>query len=223
LVLISPLLLHKTTEANSPSHERILINFKPSFIQPISDQFEVDLLGTFHGFPILRPDMKERPVIEALMEKLQKERRKKEPGAEGYLKLLLTELLLWIYRQAQASSEQPTGQEHPTALHRNVSDIVKFINEHYREKLQLHVIAEHFHISLYYLCHIFKEATGFTIIEYINQHRISEAQKLLKSTRLTVTTIAEEVGFDSSTHFGRVFKSVSGLSPLQYRKQATVQ
>ncbi|MBP1990633.1 AraC family transcriptional regulator [Paenibacillus eucommiae] len=223
LVLIPPLVLHKTTEASSPNHERVLINFQAGFVAPMQAQIGVDLFAAFEGFPVIRPHIKGNPALEAIFEKLLTEQHRKEPGADGYLKLLLAELLLWMHREVQKTSERDPGREHPTELHRNVSDIVKHINEHHREKLRLPSIAEHFHISPYYLCHIFKKVTGFTLVEYVQQIRIREAQKLLKNTRLSVSTIAEESGFDSSTHFGRVFKSLCGRSPLQYRKQMKSQ
>jgi AraC-like DNA-binding protein len=218
LVLIQPNVLHKTMQSEFPNHERILINFRESFISGIHQEIVPDLLRVFDEEPVIRPDSLELAMIELIMDKMMREQKHAEPGAVGYSKLLLAELLLLLYRHVQQTDSPSLPAEHPTTLHRKVSDMVKYINEHFHEHLSLKGLAEHFHISSYYLCRIYKEVTGFTVIEYVNQLRVQEAQKLLKTTRYSVTDITEKVGFESSTHFGRIFKSLCGLSPLQYRK-----
>ncbi|MEK3917618.1 AraC family transcriptional regulator [Paenibacillus sp. FSL H7-0331] len=218
IVLIQPNVLHKTMQAEFPNHERFLINFREDFIHGIHQQIVPDLLRIFDEQPVIHPNPRELAMAESIIEKMMREQKLAEPGAAGYNKLLLSELLLLLYRHAEQTGSTSQPAEHPTTLHRKVSDIVKYINEHFREPLSLKALAEHFHISSYYLCRIYKEVTGFTVIEYVNQLRVQEAQKLLKTTRYSVTGITEKVGFESSTHFGRIFKSLCGLSPLQYRK-----
>ncbi|MCS7458631.1 AraC family transcriptional regulator [Paenibacillus doosanensis] len=219
LVLIQPNVLHKTMEAGSPQHERILINFRDSFVEPVQSMLP-GLLNVFEEGPVLHPDARELIAVEAVMEKMLREQKQQESGTEGYMKLLLGELLLMIQRHIEQSDSRSKVSDHPTTLHRKVSDIVKYINEHFREPMSLKGLSAHFHISPYYLCRIYKEVTGFGVIEYVNSLRVQEAQQLLKSSRMSVTDITEKVGFDSSTHFGRIFKSVCGMSPLQYRKWA---
>jgi len=80
------------------------------------------------------------------------------------------------------------------------------------------MLAEKFYLSPYYICKIFKESTGFTFIEYLNKMRVKEAQKLLRAKGSTVLGISEKVGFGSVSNFGRVFKEISGVSPLNFRK-----
>ncbi|NOU97130.1 helix-turn-helix domain-containing protein [Paenibacillus sp. LMG 31456] len=218
LVLIQPNVLHKTTESYSPNHERILINFKTAFMLRINSEIAPDLLQVFEEGPVLHPDARELIIIESIMDKMLREQKQGEPDTVGYIKLLLGELLLLINRHVRQTDRKSKTSDHPTTLHRKVSDMVKHINENFREPLSLKSLAEHFHISPFYLCRIYKEVTGFTVVEYVNQVRVQEAQMLLKTTRSSVTEITEKVGFESSTHFGRIFKSLCGMSPLQYRK-----
>lgn len=221
LVLIEPNVLHKTTEAYTVSHERVLINFAPDCLSAQMADIGLDVLAPFGDYPLIRLDGADKDYVEGLLDRMRQEQEKQEPGAAGCMKLLLAELLVWVYRySAKTAPAESERAEHPTTLHRKVSDIVQYINDTYMEPLSLKTVAERFHISPYYLCHIFKEATGFTLLEYVHRMRVREAQKLLLATRLPMTAVAERVGFESGTHFGRVFKSVCGLSPLQYRKSA---
>ncbi|MFH5184928.1 helix-turn-helix domain-containing protein [Paenibacillus sp. TAB 01] len=220
LVLIQPNVLHKTTESHAPNHERILINFTESFMANIHGEIVEGLYQVFDEGPVLHLDAREVLAVEAVMEKMLREKKQPDDASEGYMKLLLGELLLMILRHLRQSDRKSRNTEHPTTLHRKVSDIVKHINEHFREPMSLKGLAAHFHISSYYLCRIYKEVTGFSVIEYVNTLRVQEAQKLLKNTRISVTDITEKVGFESSTHFGRIFKAICGMSPLQYRKWA---
>ena len=87
--------------------------------------------------------------------------------------------------------------------------------------MTLQTISERFYISPYYFSRTFKQITGFTFIEYLNGVRIKEAQKLLRKTNLSIGKIAESVGYQNNTHFGRLFKKATGISPLAYRKQCS--
>ena len=64
-----------------------------------------------------------------------------------------------------------------------------------------------------------KMNTNSTIIRYINVTRIMNAQRKFMETSKNITDISKETGFSNLTHFNRVFKSVTGMSPSQYRKQ----
>lgn len=97
--------------------------------------------------------------------------------------------------------------------------IIEYLHVHYAERLSLDQLARHFYISSTYLCRIFKQTTGFTLIEYLQDIRVQQARAYLRETSWKVTAIAEETGFDSIAHFGRVFKHFTGYTPLQYRKK----
>ncbi len=219
LVLVNMYDLHKTTEAYSPNHERILINFKSDYIQRMANGMEESFYEIFQKFPVLRLNIKEQGAVESILRKMIEEYENKTEGYQTYLRLLLVELLLYIYRHIKKNKIEPI--EYPNSLHEKVSEIVRYINSHYMDVLTLQSLSKQFHISPYYLSRVYKEVTGFSFVEYLNQVRINEAQKLLKTTNLNVTSIAEKVGYENPTHFGRVFKTITGTSPLKYRKNGS--
>ena len=60
-----------------------------------------------------------------------------------------------------------------------------------------------------------------TLTEYLNNTRIKAAQQLLLTTHMPISEISEQAGYESHTHFSRVFKQFTNLSPMQYRKANT--
>lgn len=73
-------------------------------------------------------------------------------------------------------------------------------------------------MSRSYLSRIFRKVTGFSVVEYLNFVRVRKAQELLKGSRMRITEISESTGFGNITYFERVFRSLSGQSPAQYRR-----
>jgi len=94
-----------------------------------------------------------------------------------------------------------------------------FIHEHQDEDLSLGQVAKAVNTSTFYFCKLFKKATGVNFTEYVSRVRIEKAKGLLLNPNLRVSEIAYEVGFQSLTHFNRVFKKLMGQSPTQYRAQ----
>jgi AraC-like DNA-binding protein len=72
--------------------------------------------------------------------------------------------------------------------------------------------------STFYFCKLFKKATGLTFTDYVSRVRIEKAKNLLLNPNLRVSEIAYEVGFQSLTHFNRVFRKLTGQSPSHYRE-----
>jgi AraC-like DNA-binding protein/ligand-binding sensor protein len=94
-----------------------------------------------------------------------------------------------------------------------------YINEHQNEELSLGQVAKAVNTSSFYFCKIFKKFTGINFTDYLSRVRIEKAKNLLLNPNLRVSEIAFEVGFQSLTHFNRVFKRILGQSPTGYRAQ----
>jgi len=78
-------------------------------------------------------------------------------------------------------------------------------------------VAKAVNTSTSYFCRIFKKYTGLNFTDYVSRIRIEKAKSLLLNPNLRISEIAYEVGFQSLTHFNRVFKRVVGQSPTVYR------
>ncbi|MEK3882005.1 AraC family transcriptional regulator [Paenibacillus sp. PL2-23] len=83
--------------------------------------------------------------------------------------------------------------------------------------LSLNFIAEQLDMSTYHISRIYRQQTMTTIVDMINQVRISKAKELLGSTDLSISDIAEQVGYTSSSYLHRLFKKGNGVTPAEYR------
>lgn len=217
VAIVAPNVLHRTTNAERPKHERIIVNIHQELIAAGNDTYMEALYPLFRqDYIVVRCSLQERLFVEETISRILHEMQEKQVGFEIYAQTLVTQLLVVCCRHVL--EERGQALEFPSPMHERVSEIVRYINGHYMEELSLHLLAERFYVSPYYLSRCFKEATGFTFVEYLNSVRIKEAKKLLEGSGLKVNLIAEKVGFGSITHFGRVFKSVTGHTPLFYRR-----
>lgn len=221
LVFINAYELHKTTDTGVPNHERVLIKFSEEFLKTAeSPMIEVFYLLTRENQCLIRPPIRTQNLFEEIFQKMLKEIEEQEVGFEAVLQALLIQLLVAVCR---ISHQKTTATfDHLSQVHEKISEVVQFINHHYAEEISLQLLSEKFFISPFYLSRTFKEVTGFTFIEYLNTVRIKEAQKLLRESKLKVIIIAENVGFGNIAHFGRVFKKVTGITPMQYKKNNTL-
>jgi AraC-like DNA-binding protein len=95
----------------------------------------------------------------------------------------------------------------------------EFIRQNQTEDLSLTKVAKAVNTSSFYFCKLFKKSTGLNFTDYVSRVRIEKAKNLLLNPNLRISEIAYEIGFQSLTHFNRVFKKIIGQSPTEYRAQ----
>lgn len=92
-----------------------------------------------------------------------------------------------------------------------------YIQKHYREKIYLEDISEALGLSPTYLSRLFKKETGICIQDAINEERVFRAANLLLYSELSLTEIAQYVGFPNQSYMGKVFKKIRNMTPMTYR------
>jgi len=127
--------------------------------------------------------------------------------------------MLAIFSQhlAMVSNQVLVRQEHPEPP--MITRAKDYIQEHQSDDLSLGQVARAVNTSTFYFCKVFKKATGINFTDYVSRVRIEKAKNLALNPNLRISEIAFEVGFQSLTHFNRVFKKITGLSPSEYRAQ----
>lgn len=204
-------------DAEQP-YVRTTVLFDGAYIKPLlKEPGAVDLLKPFEELGNAHWRL-EGPLKEEAEDILARiDRFYGKPGLVAYnrLKTAFVDLLLFIYERGQ----QPLQTNRPVEKEKNVQNIIAFIEQNYTENLTLELLEEKLHLSRFYLMRIFKERTGMTVFEYINERRINQAKILfLLDKKKSVTDVCYQVGFKHPAHFSRNFKRLVGLTPEQYRK-----
>lgn len=122
---------------------------------------------------------------------------------------LLHAVLLHICRHLQFS-----GNKRSRGV---VDEILDYIHRNYGGNLSNDAISRHFNYHPNYINRILKKRTGKSLHQYILAYRADRALSLLQTTSLSVSEIAERVGFSSLKHFSQTFKGIYGYSPLHFR------
>lgn len=125
--------------------------------------------------------------------------------------------LLQIFAEHISMVSNQIAVQHENSEPPVITRAKAFIEQNHSEDLSLGGVARAVNTSTFYFCKMFKKATGMNFTEYVSRVRIEKSKNLLLNPNLRVSEIAYEVGFQSLTHFNRVFKKITGQSPTEYR------
>ena len=101
--------------------------------------------------------------------------------------------------------------------------VIEYITEHYGEKTYIETLSDMVALSPDYFTKMFKDSIGTTPVDYINGVRVNHALRLLTMTDTPVNEIADKTGFSNPNYFHKIFKSYMEISPLAYRKSASIK
>jgi YesN/AraC family two-component response regulator len=170
-----------------------------------------------HDGLLIHWNLSEQCEIEKLVSGMEAELLKNEFGGETMAAAFLFELLVIAYRKIRDQNQ--TEYKQLTQREMYVEQILSVINRTYKEDIDLDYISNCVNINKHYMCHCFKDVTGYTISAYIQHKRMEEAKKLLQFSLKPVTYIGQCVGIGNVSHFSRLFKEYSGMTPSAYRKK----
>ena len=105
-------------------------------------------------------------------------------------------------------------------LHRShdaTAACIRYMEANYSSRITLEELAEYVHLHPNYLCAVFKRNSGQSVFQYLNTLRVHKARSLLNKG-MSISQVAEHVGFTDMDHFSRTFKQITGISPSAYKK-----
>lgn len=125
--------------------------------------------------------------------------------------------LLTIFADHLAMKSNQLAVQMANAESPAIARAKQFIREHCTENLSLRQVSGSVNMSPFYFCKLFRKCTAVTFTEFLSRTRIEKAKNLLLNPNLRISEIAFAVGFQSLTHFTRMFKRILGQSPTNYR------
>ena len=99
-----------------------------------------------------------------------------------------------------------------------IQEAIQIIEKHYKEHLTTNDIATFMQVSERTLTNLFKERSGYTLLEYLTLHRMKKAALLLKEKELSIYEVASLVGYKDYRYFSKIFKSSFSMTPLEFKK-----
>ncbi len=173
-----------------------------------------DLLSSLPSYTYIEDRAKADEVI-ALYSKL--ERRLFAKSEDRLTALRANALLLDILYRLHKICGENTRSETASPISDPLHAAREYIIEHFSENCSLERIANEVNLSPNYLHTAFKEAFGETPYAYVTKKRIEKAKRLIAAGQESMLTIALETGFCSQSHFNKVFKAQTGMTPKEYR------
>ena len=141
--------------------------------------------------------------------------RQAQPLYEMQVYSLLFALFSQLYGQGYIGESERGARETQA---KTVMALLDWIEENYTEPISLELLSERVGLSCKYLCRIFKEYTGRTVVDYINKLRIDNACHEMTVKGISVTRAAYDSGFNDLSYFCKVFKHYKGVTPRAYKK-----
>ena len=212
-VLVGRGSIHKPIVEQNDFYERAILYISPEYLQQLSTP-DCDLERCFRQaqeeFRYVYHAGADR--IRELFSLLEQVQQEGTFGAALLRQALFTQLMVEVNRVCLTSGTVSAADGDSKII-----AILQYLNTHLTEPLTLDQLASHFFISKGTLCHTFKKKTSFTVVTYINMHRIRYACILLREG-YSVQETCTKSGFTSTEHFIRTFTAFVNTTPGKYAK-----
>lgn len=213
-VLVGANVIHRAQIDKSVPYERYIIYLSEEFL----DQKSVTGESLKHCFEEAHKSQNRvlhftpesyEAMVGCLLKMRQIEKQKDSCYQDLLLKAAFLEFMVLFNRNVL---RQPKAFIETAVYHEKVVDVIAYIQEHLREEVNVDLLAEKFYISKYYLMRQFKQATGYSIHQYLNEKRIQAAKQMILSG-MPASRACYECGFRDYSTFARRFKEIVGIAP----------
>ncbi len=215
--------IHRPTITDQQLYGRKFILFNPSVFTPYLEN-AYPLFSIFNKrkkgqFNHLRPTNQDRKEIEVLFDDMVLYLSKKDPKSILQACVLALELFLktdTVYNYTYPNNDACNND---SKVDERVQAILSDLNQNYQQPYCLDDLAKRHYMDKYYMCHLFKKETGFSVLEYIQSRRILYAKSLINSSSFTLSEISQQCGFADYSNFYKTFKKLVALSPREFQSR----
>jgi len=225
IILMDGMTLHKPNVSPKSKYIRSFVHFSPHWIKGVLKELDsLYLLSTFKNLKnclIRTGENQESKELEKVIRRFAEVKQSSEVSLtnnETELKVLLLQILIMVHQLGQKQSLNISRNKSNKAEH--AENITTYIQSNYMGKLTLDSIAKALNLSKSYVSHVFKEVTGFTVMEYAMEYRLTQVKYLLEmEPDKELKEIAYSSGFESASHFSRYFRTKVGITAGEYRRR----
>lgn len=227
LVLINSKEVHQINACSNGGGQYIVLRFEPEIIYNSIFHNHMQLK---YVLPFILESSKHQKVIKntvikpsfipELLYEILREHETELYGYELAIKNHIGRIFLWILRYFyQTNTEFTHAPLINSAFIERLQPSFDYVLEHFDEEIKAADMAALCNMSYSYFSRTFNQQMGMNFNEYINYIRITEAEKLLISTTMNITEIANAVGFNTTSYFIKLFKTYKSISPKQFQKE----
>ena len=207
--------IHRPEIAAEQEYERIVLYIRPGYLRELGGD-TCDLETCFERSRetlqfVAHPQIQKSNIYRLLRE-LEHAPENEGFGSELLTKSLFLRLMIELTRAmlADAMTYIPSGSDP------QVDEMVRFLNEHLTLEVRVDDLAQHLHLSKYYLMRRFKETTGYTVHQYLLSKRLMLAREMI-GTGASAMQACYSCGFGEYSAFSRAYRKQFGASPRKHR------
>ncbi|WP_373216436.1 response regulator [Ruminococcus sp. 5_1_39BFAA] len=141
------------------------------------------------------------------------------PLCYGTADIFLEHFREWTMQMRVCLKEQFDSDQN----RQKIGEAVRFIQENYQKNLNMAMVSNYVSMNYSLFSVTFKEYTGTNFVNYLKNIRVAEAKKILEETDEKIVDVSRKVGYENEKHFMKIFKSVCGVSPSEYRKSVEMR
>lgn len=228
LFIITAQQVHAVEVPEDYEFNHYVISFDPEFVETYANaSIELKYLLPFilrelDYDRIIPGEVVKQSIVPLLIEQIYMEYVKKQFGYELSIKADICKLILWIIRYWESIDTVCDKKDIvfcKKEYYKKLESILKYVKDNYNQNIKVSDMAKECYMSESYFMKFFKTFTGKTFIKYINDIRLSEAEKLLILSDLSISEIAFEAGFNSTSYFIKLFRQQKGMTPYSYRSR----
>jgi AraC family transcriptional activator of pobA len=226
LIVINSTQYHKVRPAVSSltasDLDAVLLHFLPEWIHSSNCGEEMEYLMPFlqqdSSFPHVIPAQTGIPaqiyeLIQQIAAELPAGTRRARLSVKTYLRMILIKLL---NHYSVYHSHEEVFDAKRRRLER-LRPLFNHLDQHFSEPIALEAAASIVNMSQSHFLHFFKQVTGQSFVNYLNQFRVARAQALLATTEKSIAEVSQDVGFCDQSYFGQVFRKFLHMTPRDYK------
>jgi len=216
LILFCSNAIHHVYSKSEPINSYYVIKIPPSFFlefskREIGSEYIMRFALNRHGGKVIwRKDELAKNEMLPILQTLIAESEEEKYASEIAIRIKIMELLLTILRQSSSKDDLPNNQTVEL-----IYDVMLYVRSNYAEDLDERELAKNVGMSYSYFSRSFKRVSGMTFKKYLNLTRIHKAEQILCTSKCSVTDIATKCGYNSTSYFINVYKSITGKTPYQ--------
>lgn len=209
--------IHKPIIDPGSTYERIVIWLKNDFIESQHSE-HTDITACFQhanekSFNLIRVNSLLQTQIQTIITELEQALGSDEFGSDILSNTYFLQLMVYLNRVFQKT--ECVNEHNLCHYDKQIDELLKYINLHLNADLSNETLASLFYLNKYHLMHKFKEVTGYTVHNYVQQKRLIHSAELIKSG-IPVMKAASESGFGDYSTYLRAFRKMFGTSPRDF-------